>query len=119
MFGENIAPCPINNLRSTNENNSTQQILLNISAEDIEYLGNNIPDPFNNSTQIPYFVPFGSKATLKVFDMKGELIKTYTLTEGSNKLEVSLAEYGSGLYFYTLTIDDGRIIRHKKMILNK
>lgn len=86
---------------------------------EVEYLGNNIPNPFNNSTFIPYFVPTGSKATLKIYGSNGEPIKTYIVSEGSNKLQVSLAEYSNGLYFYTLTIDDGRIIRHKKMILNK
>ena len=87
--------------------------------KEIEYLGNSIPNPFNNSTQIPYFIPKGSKAVLEIHNTKGELIKTYNLTEGRDKLQVSLTEYSSGIYFYTLTIDDGRIIRHKKMILNK
>ena len=49
----------------------------------------------------------------------GKPIKTYILTEGGNKLEVSLSGYGIGMYFYTLDIDDGSIIRHKKMILSK
>ena len=56
---------------------------------------------------------------MSITGIDGKLIKNYDLTEGSNKLEVSLAGYGIGMYFYTLTIDDGRIIRHKKMILNK
>ncbi|MGB3948845.1 MAG: T9SS type A sorting domain-containing protein [Bacteroidia bacterium] len=86
---------------------------------EIEYLDNNIPNPSNNSTQIPYFLPIGSKAVLEIHNSKGELIKTYSLTEGSNKLQISLAEYSNGIYFYTLTIDEGRIIRHKKMVLNK
>ncbi|MCE9540909.1 MAG: T9SS type A sorting domain-containing protein, partial [Bacteroidetes bacterium] len=72
-----------------------------------------------NTTSIPYFIPKGSKGILTVNDMQGGLIKTYTLTEGSNKLEVSLSGCGNGVYFYTLNIDDGRIVRHKKMILNK
>jgi len=86
---------------------------------DIEYLGNNIPNPFKNTTSIPYFVPTGSEAMLEIHNTKGERIKTYNLTEGSGKLQISLAEYSNGIYFYTLTIDEGRIIRHKKMVLNK
>lgn len=86
---------------------------------EIEYLGNNIPNPFNNTTSIPYFVPIGSTGVLEITDMRGKLIKSYTLTGGHNQLEVWLNEYCSSVYFYTLNIDDGRIVRHKKMLLNK
>jgi len=85
---------------------------------DIQYLGNTIPNPFSNTTSIPYFIPKGSKGTLTVNGTQGELIKTFFLTEGSADLQVSHAG-SSGVYFYTLNIDDGRIIRHKKMILIK
>ncbi|MES2398089.1 MAG: PKD domain-containing protein [Bacteroidota bacterium] len=119
VFGESSVPCPDNDLRSINDNSNTQLTQLSISLEDIQYLGNTIPNPFSNTTSIPYFIPKGSKGILSVNDMQGDLIKTYNLTEGSNKLEVSLSEYGNGLYFYTLSIDDDRIVRHKKMILNK
>jgi len=86
---------------------------------EIEFLGNNIPNPFKNTTSIPYFIPEGSNGILTISNIDGKPIKSYSLTEGSNKLEISLAGFGNGMYFYTLNIDDGRIIRHKKMILNK
>ncbi|MGB3948846.1 MAG: T9SS type A sorting domain-containing protein, partial [Bacteroidia bacterium] len=108
---------------TTSVNNIARWFSPNTSVEEkkkeIEYLGNNIPNPFNNTTSIPYFIPKGSKGILTVNDMQGGLIKTFTLNEGSDKLEVSLTDCSSGVYFYTLDIDDGRIIRHKKMILNK
>ncbi len=85
VVGGNTAPCPDNQTLRSITDNSSQQNLLNISMEDIEYLGNNIPNPFNNSTQIPYFIPAGSKAKLEVFGMKGEHIKTYLLTGVSSK----------------------------------
>ncbi len=83
------------------------------------YLGQNVPNPFNYTTTIPYFVPSGSKGTLTITDIGGEIINTYTLTDGSNKLDISLTGYKSGLYFYKLNIDNGRITRYKKMIVEK
>lgn len=65
-------------------------------------------------------MPVGSRGTLEIVDIRGKLIKSYALTEGHNQLEVPLNEYYSAsVYFYTLNIDGGRIIRHKKMMLNK
>ena len=83
-----------------------------------EYLCNNIPNPFGTTTVIPYYIPPGSKGIMTISDIEGKPIKTYILTENNNNLEVSLTGFKNGVYFYTLNIDDGRIIRHKKMILN-
>lgn len=82
-----------------------------------EYLGNNIPNPFGTNTEIPYYLPPGSKGILTISDINGKPIKTYSLSESKNKLGVSLHGYSDGMYFYTLSIDNGRIIKHNKMIL--
>jgi hypothetical protein len=84
-----------------------------------EYLGNNIPNPFSTATSIPYYVPAGSKGVIKIYGMRGELIKSYTLEEGHNQLEVSIEAFQNGLYLCTLSIDDGSIVRNKKMLLYK
>lgn len=98
---------------------SPDDTAVNEKKNEVEYLGNNIPNPFNNSTQIPYFVPTGSTGILNVVDMRGELVKSYSLTEGHNQLEILLNEYSRSVYFYSLSIDEGRIVRNKKMVLDK
>jgi len=50
-------------------------------GESIEYLGNNIPNPFKNTTLIPYFVPTGSRGIMTITDINGKPVQTYTLTE--------------------------------------
>lgn len=92
---------------------------VNEKKNEVEYLGNNIPNPFNNTTSIPYFVPMGSTGVLKIIDMSGKIVKNFSLTEGTNQQEVSVNEYSGSVYFYSLSIDDGRIVRHKKMVLHK
>ena len=89
-----------------------------LSAE-TEYLGNNIPNPFDGSTYIPYYIPTGSRGILKIFSTTGELIKSYKLTEGNNLLKVSLKEFSNAVYIYNLNIDEGETVIYKKMVLNK
>jgi PKD repeat protein len=84
--------------------------------DSIEYLGNNIPNPFNNTTTIPYYVPNGSKGSLQITDANGKLVKEYALQQGKNTLEVTLKNFNAGTYFYSIVID-GKDMQTKKMIL--
>lgn len=81
-----------------------------------EYLGQNIPNPFDNNTTIPYYVPSGSKGFLQITDVKGELVDEYSLQQGKNTLTVSLEYLKAGTYFYTILID-GKAMQTKKMML--
>ncbi|MDD3875831.1 MAG: PKD domain-containing protein [Bacteroidales bacterium] len=74
----------------------------------IEYLGQNIPNPFSNSTSIPYYVPYGSIGLLQIHNTNGELINEYELQQGHNSLEISMASYKAGVYFYSIVIDNER-----------
>ncbi len=81
-----------------------------------EYLGQNIPNPFKNTTTIPYYVPQGSKAFLQITDTKGELVDEYVLQQGKNKIEISLSGFKAGIYFYSIKID-GVLKQTKKMVV--
>ena len=70
-----------------------------------EYLWQNIPNPFSNTTIIPYYVPQGSKGFLQIHNTKGELVDEYALQQGHNKLEISMANYTAGIYLYSLVLD--------------
>lgn len=85
-------------------------------SDSTEYLGQNIPNPFDNSTIIPYYVPQGSRGFLQITDAKGELVDEYALQQGKNKLTVSLEYLKAGTYFYSIVID-GKVKQTRKMIL--
>lgn len=68
-------------------------------------LAQNYPNPFNPVTNIKYSIPKSGNASLKVYDMLGNLVAT--LAEGNLNAGVYNAEFdgsnlSSGVYFYTL-----------------
>lgn len=81
-----------------------------------EYLGQNIPNPFDNNTTIPYYIPNGSAGYLQITDLKGRLINKFSLQQDKSTIVISLDYLKEGLYFYTIYID-GIKKSTKKMIL--
>jgi hypothetical protein len=81
-----------------------------------KFLGDNIPNPFNNTTSIPYYLPQGSKGLMQITDIKGKLINEYPLEPGNKRLEVMLTGFSNGVYFYSILID-GQVKQTKKMVL--
>jgi hypothetical protein len=83
-------------------------------------LDQNIPNPFNNSSSISYYIPSGShNAQLMITDASGKTLKVYSITQsGSGKQIISGSELTSGMYQYSLLID-GKTIDTKKMVLSK
>lgn len=79
------------------------------------FLGQNHPNPFNPSTTIEFSVPAQARATLKIYDVAGRLVRTlvdevkapgrrYSVVwDGRDR---SGREVSSGLYFYRLETGD-------------
>ena len=86
------------------------------AKDTIEYLGQNIPNPFSNSTSIPYYVPYGSKGVMQIHSAAGALVAEYGLQEGKQMLEVSMKELKTGTYFYSLVID-GEMKGSRRMVV--
>ena len=90
----------------------------------------NYPNPFNPETWIPYQVSEPAEATLRIYSVNGELVRTLALGQtpagiyqsrsraaywdGRNDMGESVA---SGIYFYTLTAGDFTATR--KMLIRK
>jgi hypothetical protein len=83
------------------------------------WLGQNIPNPFEGTTTIPYYIPAGvGRAELVVRDLGGRELRRVELPErgahGQVTLEMRLL--GSGTYEYALVLD-GRVVAVKQMTL--
>lgn len=83
-------------------------------------LGQNNPNPFKESTTIPYTVPETTqRAQIIVYDMRGEQLKAYELTQfGNGQLIIEGNTFKAGMYMYALIVD-GNYIDTKRMILSK
>jgi photosystem II stability/assembly factor-like uncharacterized protein len=70
-------------------------------------LGQNFPNPFNPTTSIPFELKESSYVTLKVYDIKGAIVKE--LVNGGWSASKYVSEFdgtdlSSGIYFYKLDI---------------
>lgn len=88
-------------------------------------LSQNYPNPFNPTTTIDYGLAVDSKAVIKIYNISGQLIKTFDLGfkekgyyqvmwNGTNNEGNNVA---SGMYFYRLQTEDGSLVN--KMLLLK
>ena len=86
-------------------------------------LGNNYPNPFNPATSISFNLPNPASWTLKIYNVAGQLVRTF---EGYSSGQVSVIwngkdnsgnEVASGIYFYKLNA--GNLTATKKMVLTK
>lgn len=86
-------------------------------------LDQNVPNPFNPSTRIPYRVPVASPVTIRIHDVRGRLIRS--LVDGiseAGRFEVwwdgtdtGGDRVGSGIYFCTL--EAGDFTQTRKMVM--
>src|SRR5450432_3351636 len=101
-----------------------QQLVKGQSSGSVSFsdasLGQNMPNPFAGTTSINYSIPqnFG-RAKLEVSDMSGRIIKTVMINNsGRGNLSVDASGLSSGVYNYTLYVDE-KMISSKQMVLTK
>jgi hypothetical protein len=81
-------------------------------------VGQNEPNPFTNTTNIPYSLKENSDVSLTVYDVTGKVIATQTAqgqAAGSHKFTVDGSVLSAGVYYYTVDAGQGRVTR--KMII--
>lgn len=84
------------------------------------FLAQNQPNPFNQNTQIRYYLPESVySAFLCFYDLQGKQIKQTKLSQRGENLEnISASEFTPGIYLYAL-IADGKEVDIKRMILTE
>lgn len=91
---------------------------------EITTLKNAYPNPFraNNSTNIEVAIKAGETGTLTIYNIMGQVVKTYKVTEGIHTIQWNGRDSqgnicGSGIYFYKLTTPS--LNQTKKMVIVK
>ena len=80
----------------------------------------NYPNPFNPSTVIKYQIPNDGLVTLRIYDVKGQVIKTLvnqTQAKGRYAINFDASNLSTGVYFYRLI--SGSFTKTMKMLLIK
>ena len=83
-------------------------------------LHNPYPSPFTPTTSISFSIPEQSQTSLKVYDIKGNLISTLlnqTMNVGHHQIEWNGENLSSGTYF--IRINSGEFSDVKKVVLVK
>lgn len=98
---------------SLSEKTSSQIIELGSEAK----LEQNVPNPFDNSTAISYYLPESSRnAFINIYDGSGHVLKSVVLETGQGQLILKAGELGAGNYSYSLYVD-GKLIYTRQMEL--
>ena len=80
----------------------------------------NMPNPASNSTRISYELKQTDNVVVEIYNFMGQRIRYYNQGRkiaGAYNIDVDLADFASGTYFYTLKTDKN--IATKKMIVVK
>ena len=79
----------------------------------------NIPNPFNNTSKIEYYLPEASNVNLSVYNVLGKMVKSENVkaTKGENNFSLNAADFSNGVYFYNLTYANQTIT--KWFVVNK
>mgnify|MGYP000093602243 CR=1 FL=1 len=84
-------------------------------------LGHPYPNPFNPQTKINYVVPSHKPVSLKIYNIKGELVETIInnklKTPGKYSVRFDGSKYSSGIYISRLKV--GNKYKTRKMMLIK
>jgi hypothetical protein len=79
----------------------------------------NYPNPFNPTTQINYIVKQPGHVSLKVYDIIGNevaILVDEVQPEGSHSITFNAGNLASGVYLYTLIVNDYMAVRKMSLI---
>jgi hypothetical protein len=83
-------------------------------------LGQNTPNPFNADSRINFEIPSASNVSFTITDITGKIVETIqmgNLNAGTHILELNASNYNSGVYFYTITVDQNQLTN--RMVIQK
>jgi len=105
------------NVNSTQQNNDSASIDVDLKDGQSVVLDQNVPNPFAEQTTINYFLPDNvSRAQMLFYNAQGKLIQSVDLNQkGKGSLNVFAQDLSNGVYTYTLVVD-GKIFETKKMV---
>lgn len=83
-------------------------------------LGQNIPNPFDGKTIIPFRIPAEfQEASIVISNLAtGQVMKAYMVTSRDTQLSVDMSSAAAGTYAYTLYVN-GKATATKKLVVGR
>ncbi len=83
------------------------------------YLGQNIPNPANTNTLIPFSIPEAGNVSFEVVSITGQVLykKDIQALTGSNSIELNTETLSAGIYYYRIEFNGQRLV--KKMTIQR
>ena len=108
----------IQKIEKTSNLKSSKNYNPHINTEISGYLFQNSPNPFNEKTEISfYIIETANNAILNIYNLQGNQIKSYSIFDrGKSSIVINGSDLHAGIYYYTLIIDNQEI-DSKRMIL--
>lgn len=98
---------------------NTQNVGVQELQAGVNGISESYPNPARSVAKVNYSLEQGWRsAEVKVYSMLGSLVKKVALKEDRGTLKLSVADLPSGMYFYTLSVND-HDISTKKMLVTK
>jgi hypothetical protein len=82
-------------------------------------LGQNMPNPANGTTTIPYEVKDGGAVSFELRDVTGKLVMEQFLgnrAPGVYRMDIATDNLGEGVYFYSMTMGDARATKRMTVV---
>lgn len=84
-------------------------------------LNQNYPNPFNPVTNISFTIPKAGVVSLKIYDVSGTEVMTIINNEqmgaGTKSQLIDASALSSGVYFYSLFVDEAKVNTRKMMLI--
>ena len=98
---------------------ASNQDAIDLSDKKESFIGQNIPNPFNDFTSIEYNLPANSSGKIEFFNAEGKVLRVYDIQgEGKGTLDINAADLPSGVYSYRMIVNNN-VVGVKQMIRNR
>lgn len=81
-------------------------------------LGQNQPNPAQNTTVIPYSIPQDGKVIFSIMSINGQLLykESIQAVSGSNKVEIDINDLSNGIYYYSMEYNGQTIVKKMNVV---
>lgn len=95
------------------------RIAASTSKNPVNFIGRMYPNPSTGFVSYDYRMEKNSIGTISITNVWGQVLKSFPLNEGLNKLEIDCSHFADGMYLYQVVVNNTTIARDKLTIIKE